>query len=96
MADPPAEAESYSFTPGDRLLLHTDGVIEARSPDGDFFPLPTTAESVHPCTPSEFVEHLHQALIRHTHGYLADDAAMLLVERLDEGGRDRLHGPRGL
>ncbi|MFI1073564.1 PP2C family protein-serine/threonine phosphatase [Streptomyces puniciscabiei] len=86
MTDPPAEAESYPFAPGDRLLLHTDGVIEARSPDGDFFPLPETAESVHPCTPSEFLEGLHQELIRHTHGYLADDAAMLLAERLDEAG----------
>ncbi|MFD8390880.1 PP2C family protein-serine/threonine phosphatase [Streptomyces sp. NPDC059680] len=93
---PPATVESYPFTPGDRLLLHTDGVIEARSPDGDFFPLPKTTESVHPCTPSEFLEQLHQELIRHTHGYLADDAAMLLVERLNEGGESRLHGPRAL
>ncbi|TQK79164.1 serine phosphatase RsbU (regulator of sigma subunit) [Streptomyces puniciscabiei] len=84
MTVPPAGAESYPFAPGDRLLLHTDGVIEARSPDGDFFPLHETAESVHPCTPSEFLERLHQELIRHTHGYLADDAAMLVAERLDE------------
>ncbi|WP_330342196.1 PP2C family protein-serine/threonine phosphatase [Streptomyces sp. NBC_00557] len=86
ITDPPAKAESYPFAPGDRLLLHTDGVIEARSPDGDFFALSETTESVHPCTPSEFLEQLHQELIRHTHGYLADDAAMLLVERLNEEG----------
>ncbi|WP_371330280.1 PP2C family protein-serine/threonine phosphatase [Streptomyces sp. TP-A0356] len=82
----PGEAESYPFAPGDRLLLRTDGVIEARGPDDDFFALPEAMEAVHPCTPSEFLECLHQGLVRHTGGYLADDAAMLLVERLDEGG----------
>ncbi|MGW1917056.1 PP2C family protein-serine/threonine phosphatase [Streptomyces sp. NPDC002076] len=96
MTVPPAKAESYPFVPGDRLLLHTDGVIEARSPDGDFFPLRKTTESVHPCTPSEFLERLHQELIRHTHGYLADDAAMLLAERLDEAGESRQHGPQAI
>ena len=78
----PVKAESYPFGPGDRLLLHTDGVIEARSPDGLFFPLHEAMRAVHPCTPSEFLEQLNEGLIRHTGGRLADDAAMLLVERL--------------
>nr|WP_033326189.1 PP2C family protein-serine/threonine phosphatase [Streptomyces yerevanensis] len=81
----PAKAESYPFTPGDRLLLHTDGVIEARSPDDGFFALPEAMEAAHRCSTPEFLEQLHQGLIRHTGGYLADDAAMLLVERLDVG-----------
>jgi hypothetical protein len=78
---PPAEADSYPFVPGDRLLLHTDGVIEARSPAGEFFPLHEAMASTNPGTPAEFLEHLHERLIRHTQGSLADDAAMLLVER---------------
>jgi serine phosphatase RsbU (regulator of sigma subunit) len=82
LAVPPVKAESYPFGPGDLLLLHTDGVIEARSPDGLFFPLHQAMQAAHPCTPSEFLEQLHQGLIRHTGGRLADDAAMLLVERL--------------
>jgi hypothetical protein len=40
-------------------------------------------EAAHTCSTPEFLEQLHQGLIRHTGGYLADDAAMLLVERLD-------------
>ncbi|MFF8846479.1 PP2C family protein-serine/threonine phosphatase [Streptomyces sp. NPDC015127] len=82
---PPAEPESYPFAPGDRLLLHTDGVIEARNRENDFFALPQAMEAVHSRTPPELLEQLHQALIRHTtQGCLVDDAAMLLVDRLDE------------
>ncbi len=85
LTGPPAKPESYPFAPGDRLLLHTDGVIEARNRDNDFFALPQAMEAVHSRTPPEFLEQLHQALIRHTpQGRLADDAAMLLVDRLDE------------
>ncbi|WP_309144501.1 PP2C family protein-serine/threonine phosphatase [Streptomyces sp. BR123] len=86
---PPVKAESYPFVPGDRLLLHTDGVIEARSPDNVFFALPRAVEALAPCTPPQFLEQLHQALIRHTGGHLADDAAMLVVERLDEEAGDQ-------
>ncbi|MEU1626774.1 PP2C family protein-serine/threonine phosphatase [Streptomyces sp. NPDC020096] len=81
---PPAEPESYPFVPGDRLLLHTDGVIEARNRDNDFFALDEAMEAVHARTPPEFLEQLHQCLIRHTQGRLADDVAMLLVDRLGE------------
>ncbi|WP_322741090.1 PP2C family protein-serine/threonine phosphatase [Streptomyces hygroscopicus] len=84
VADLPVKAETYPFTPGDRLLLHTDGIIEARNRNNDFFPLAEAMEAVHPCSPQEFLQHLHQGLIRHTQGRLADDAAMILVDRLDE------------
>ncbi|MGW1892493.1 PP2C family protein-serine/threonine phosphatase [Streptomyces sp. NPDC002004] len=74
--------ESCPFAPGDRLLLYTDGVIEARNRDNDFFALPEAMQAAHTHAPQEFLEHLHQALIRHTEGHLADDVAVILIDRL--------------
>ncbi|GAA1928442.1 PP2C family protein-serine/threonine phosphatase [Streptantibioticus ferralitis] len=81
---PPAKPDSYPFVPGDRLLLHTDGVIEARNSANDFFALTEAMEAAHARTPPEFLEQLHRDLVRHTEGRLADDVAMLLVDRLDQ------------
>ncbi|MFJ9850468.1 PP2C family protein-serine/threonine phosphatase [Streptomyces sp. NPDC101150] len=95
---PPATAETYPFVPGDRLLLHTDGVTEARNLDDDFFALPEAMEAVHARTPPEFLEQLHEGLIRHTQDRLADDVAMLLVVRVGgEAGEEAVEetGERG-
>ncbi|WP_338674958.1 PP2C family protein-serine/threonine phosphatase [Streptomyces sp. SCSIO 30461] len=73
--------DSYAFVPGDRLLLHTDGVIEARNSDGDFFVLPDALEAVRGGSPVEVLDELHQALVWHTSGCLADDVAMVIIER---------------
>ncbi|CDR03754.1 PP2C family protein-serine/threonine phosphatase [Streptomyces iranensis] len=80
--------ETFPFLPGDRLLLHTDGVVEARNNDNEFFPLHRTMETLDRATPSEYLDGLRHALVRHTEGRLADDAAMVLIER-DIGGPDR-------
>ncbi|MGC2998294.1 PP2C family protein-serine/threonine phosphatase [Streptomyces sp. G35A] len=79
----PGQPESYPFVVGDRLLLYTDGVSEARNRDDDFFPLAQTMERIRAgTTPEEFLEELHRALIRHAGGRLTDDVAMILVDRL--------------
>ncbi|GGT36459.1 membrane protein [Streptomyces kurssanovii] len=80
---PPEKPESHPFVPGDRLLLYTDGVIEARNRDNDFFPLAEAMEAAPALALPEFLDQLHQKLLRHTEGPLADDVAMILVERLE-------------
>lgn len=78
---PPPKPESHPFLPGDRLLLYTDGVIEARNHDNEFFALPEAVQALHMCTPKEFLEQLHQQLLHHTEGHLADDVAAILIDR---------------
>jgi serine phosphatase RsbU (regulator of sigma subunit) len=82
IAGPPVKPESYPFLPGDRLLLYTDGVIEARNRDNSFFALAEAMEGMRADTPQQFLERLHQQLLHHTGGPLADDVAMILVDRL--------------
>ncbi|GGU78076.1 membrane protein [Streptomyces filipinensis] len=93
VTDLPEKPETHVFMPGDRLLLYTDGVIEARNRAGEFFALPEAMEGmgVGP-TPPVFLEQLHQALTRHTDGDLADDVAVILADRLEDLPRSPLGG----
>ncbi|MFB6820693.1 PP2C family protein-serine/threonine phosphatase [Streptomyces virginiae] len=81
---PPGRAERYPFVPGDRLLLYTDGVIEARDQDKAFFDLAEAMVTLRDRTREAFLTGLHEALLRHTRNRLADDAAVVLVDRYQE------------
>ncbi|OHV35008.1 MULTISPECIES: PP2C family protein-serine/threonine phosphatase [Pseudofrankia] len=66
---------------GDRLLLFTDGLIEARSPSGEFFPLEDHLDALLDGTIEEALDRLTERVTRHAGGHLRDDLAMLLIER---------------
>ena len=73
--------------PGDRLLLVTDGVDEARSEDGEFFGRTRLAEfaareAASGVPTPELLRRLHTSILRHQTGQLQDDATTLLVEWL--------------
>ncbi len=82
--DTPAVTETQ-LEPGDRLLLFTDGVVEARSRKGDFFGedrlVEQLARALDTGLPApEAVRLLIHAVAEHQNGTLRDDATLLLVE----------------
>ncbi|GAB2866344.1 PP2C family protein-serine/threonine phosphatase [Nocardioides pacificus] len=70
--------------PGDLVLLYTDGITEARSPDGEFFGQERLVDLVvrnlaAGLPPAETMRRVVQALLEHQSGDLDDDATLLLV-----------------
>lgn len=74
-------ADSFPFETGDILLLYTDGVIEARSPTGAFYPLEERVASFSATSPDALLRHIHDDLLAHVGEQPTDDAALLVIER---------------
>ncbi|MEW2569059.1 PP2C family protein-serine/threonine phosphatase [Streptomyces sp. NPDC047070] len=67
--------------PGDRLLLYTDGLTEARSPDGTLFPFLTEAtHALRDPLPDEALNTLYARLLTHTTKPPTDDLALILCQ----------------
>ncbi|BBB00149.1 putative integral membrane protein [Actinacidiphila reveromycinica] len=78
-------ADEVAYGDGDTLLLYTDGLIEARSRQGVFYPLAERLATFPPALgPESLLLHLREDLLHHTGGRLADDAALLAVTRLPD------------
>ncbi|MQS14982.1 serine/threonine-protein phosphatase [Streptomyces kaniharaensis] len=80
------EVETYPFEPGDRLLIYTDGVIEARDARRRFYPLTERVTAWQSDRPSVLLHRIRRDLLAHVGGHLDDDAAMVIVERLPGDG----------
>lgn len=70
--------------PGDRVIVYTDGVVEARH-HGQFFTEERLAdfvvrESASGYSPPEVLRRLIRAVLDHQQGRLQDDATILLLE----------------
>ena len=76
---------SEHLEPGDMVLLHSDGVTEARSPVGAFFGTDqlvtlVTRHLAAGLSPSETMRRVTFALLEHHNGRLSDDASLLLLQ----------------
>ncbi|MFI2200145.1 PP2C family protein-serine/threonine phosphatase [Streptomyces sp. NPDC020192] len=82
LLDTQLAVQNVPFAPGDRLVLYTDGFIEARDRHGRFHDL-TARVRAHAGRPLEaMVAALRRDLLHHVRGDLGDDAALVALERL--------------
>ncbi|MGX1672627.1 SpoIIE family protein phosphatase [Streptomyces sp. NPDC055400] len=81
LSAPVLRAGRFAFAAGDCLVLYTDGVIEARSRAGAFYPLAERVASFPVAGPDSLLRHIHRDLLAHTGGQLNDDIALLVIER---------------
>ncbi|WP_443059937.1 PP2C family protein-serine/threonine phosphatase [Streptomyces sp. NBC_00467] len=80
--------DTVAFTPGDQLLLYTDGVTETRDRTGEFFPLSDWMRRQGPVPPRELLDRLHRALLHYSGGRLDDDIAALAVRCPNNGAQE--------
>jgi GAF domain-containing protein len=82
-ADATYRTSRFTLPPGRCLVLYTDGVVEARNPDGQEF----GTEGLNAATPAvaasaaAVAEVVLKQVLSHTGGHLDDDAAVLVLRR---------------
>jgi serine phosphatase RsbU (regulator of sigma subunit) len=74
---------------GDRVLFLTDGIVEARSPEGEFFGDDRLAELIEALSeeglpPAEVLRRCLHAVVTHQRDRPADDALLVLLRWADE------------
>ncbi|MGK5730617.1 PP2C family protein-serine/threonine phosphatase [Streptomyces sp. URMC 124] len=84
LAASPRTVRRIALPPGCRVLACTDGVTEARSPDGGFYPLAERLDAWASLPTPELLGRLRADLDAHTGGRLQDDVAVLVMERASE------------
>ena len=85
LGGPVAEVAEQTLQAGDRVLFYTDGITEARSPNGSFFGDDRLADllvraSLENLPVQETVRHLADSILGFSGTDLRDDATMLLME----------------
>lgn len=85
MLPPDLEVGKEQLEPGDKVLLYTDGVVEARDEAGEFFGIDRLVDLVGKGAVSErpapeMLRQLNMALLEHQDGRLEDDATTVMLE----------------
>jgi serine phosphatase RsbU (regulator of sigma subunit) len=89
LLDGDPEMADERLEPGDRLLLYTDGVIEARNAAGTFFGTErlvdfVVKEAAAGRPAAETLRRLNREILLHQEGALQDDATTVMVEWLTD------------
>jgi serine phosphatase RsbU (regulator of sigma subunit) len=84
LGDVPSELSEASLEPGDTILFFTDGVTEARSPEGEEFGRGRLGDLLVRAVasdeaPPETMRRLSHAVLDHQEGRLQDDATLLMM-----------------
>ena len=79
--DVPYETASIDLTPGQTLVLYTDGITEARCPEGHMFGIEGIERSLTTCTgePDCVIHHITDALKDHERTVRPDDDQTIVV-----------------
>ena len=85
LGDDQVRVGEEQLEPGDMVLLYTDGVVEARSPAGEFFGVDRLGELVRTqlaggLDAPETMRRVVRELLTHHDGQLTDDATLLMLE----------------
>ncbi|MFF3752776.1 PP2C family protein-serine/threonine phosphatase [Streptomyces sp. NPDC002018] len=78
------QLDVFRLEPGETLLLHTDGLLEARDATGTFYPASERVADLSWGEPDQLLELLMKDLLDHVGGRLQDDVALVAMERLRE------------
>ncbi|CAG7657722.1 PP2C family protein-serine/threonine phosphatase [Actinacidiphila bryophytorum] len=81
LADGGYTPTTFPFEPGDRLLVYTDGVTEARDGKGEFYPLLERAAAWTGHLPDAMVRAVTSELRAHAAAGLNDDMAVVALRR---------------
>jgi hypothetical protein len=86
----PGDEAEEGLEPGDQVVFFTDGVTEARSPDGTFFGHDRLTDMVSRASaggnpPPETLRRLVHSILDHQAGDLQDDATAVLLEWKGQG-----------
>ncbi|MGA4847788.1 PP2C family protein-serine/threonine phosphatase [Streptomyces sp. G5(2025)] len=83
--------------PGETLVLHTDGMEDARDAAGEFFPLQaalTEAARVPSTSPQDLIDAVYADLLRHAGRSPSDDAALLVLRNDRKNDREEAPLPQ--
>jgi hypothetical protein len=77
---PALRSDTFTLTPQDRLVLYTDGLLDAHVPGGAVLPMDRQLSSITAAEPSDVARQLLDDALRHSGRHLDDDAAVLVVD----------------